>query len=76
VKPISTRTARTTEATAIWKIQDVTWDDGVMEVSGVISSCASAVPDEANTNRADAMRTQPHLVIKCRTRTPRILCSI
>jgi hypothetical protein len=58
---------------AIWKIQDVTWDDGVIELSGVISSCASAVPDEGNTNRADVMMTQPHLEIRCRTRTSRIL---
>jgi hypothetical protein len=73
VNPISTTTARITAPTAIWKTHEVTWDEGVMDVSGVISSCANAVPEEGSTSRTDPTTTQPHLQSECRTRTSRIL---
>jgi hypothetical protein len=61
---------------AICHTQDVTWEEGVMDVFGVISiCCAKAVPARSPNNRTEVAATQPNLEIRCRPRTMRILAA-
>ena len=59
---------------AIWNTHVVTWEEGVMDVAGVMSiCCANDVPAGSPSNRTEIAPTQPTLEIKCRARTLRIL---
>ena len=61
---------------AICHTHEVTWDEGVMDVFGVISiCCAKAVPARSPSRRAAVAATQPNLEIRCRARTVRILAA-
>ena len=65
---------RTAAAIAIWNTQVVTWDEGVMDVFGVNSTCcAKAGPATIMSAKADTAATEPSLQIRCRARTGRIL---
>ena len=56
-------------AIAIWNTQVVTWEEGVIDVFGVMSICCEkAVPAGRPSDRTEMAPTQQTLKITCRAR--------